>query len=151
MRDCHTFVCPGGLVAPLVHILYLYRSSASCGLAYVQVPFVALHPALSVVVLQSRSLPARSQRSSAPASTDRAYKVVCGGLLRARQSSAAGAWLDPALHLSIGQNRHNHSWGLFREALTLLRASALRQWADYSNDVEADDFGSYRRDYEGGR
>ena len=53
--------------------------------------------------------------------------------------------------LSIGQYRHNHSWGLFREPLTLLRASALRQWADYSNDVEADDFGNYRRDYEGGR
>ena len=48
--DSHTLRCTGGRLAPFVHISC---SSASCLLAFVQVPFVALHPALCFV--QQRS------------------------------------------------------------------------------------------------
>ena len=82
-------MCPGGLVAPLYH----YCSSASCTLrtvarrnqpvAYLQEPFVALHPAYSAsCVSVGLDLPSDNDRIKAALPTARALKVVlywCAG------------------------------------------------------------------------
>ena len=120
VRDCHTFVFPGGPEAPLYHycssasctlqtVTRRHQQGATCGFAYVHEPFVALHPAYSALCVSAGlDLPSDYDRIKAAFPTDRAYKSRVVGLLRA----LIGGRTVVALNL---QSHKLFSWGLFWE------------------------------------